>query len=85
MKLIVEKKGQKKWSIFLEFFPLRSENGIKNRYQLLLDKKMRKKGKCKSKNEMELILNYLDVLEKENPELPLEYQPAQQAMVEEEV
>ena len=34
---------------------------------------------------MELILNYLDILEKENPELPLEYQPAQQAMVEEEV
>ena len=45
---------------------------------------MRKKGK-KSKNEMELILNYLDDLEKDYPELPLGYQPEQQAMVEEEV
>ena len=34
---------------------------------------------------MELILNYLDDLEKDYPELPLGYQPEQQAMVEEEV
>ena len=46
---------------------------------------MTKKGKWKGKTELELILNYLDDLEKEYPELPLEYQPEQQAMVEEEV
>lgn len=57
LKCIKHNKGSKKWSEIVKFFDGRTENALKNRYTLIIDKQ---KKHNKHKNELELIENYLD-------------------------
>ena len=58
---IIEHDGEKKWCKLVHILQGRTENAIKNRFQLLFSK-MRRKKENKSKDAVELITEY--VLEK---------------------
>jgi hypothetical protein len=55
---IIENAGEKKWCRLVKILEGRTENAIKNRFQLVFAK-LRKKKENKSKPELELISEYL--------------------------
>ena len=59
LKFIKDNKGMKKWSEIARHFEGRTENALKNRYTLIIDKQKRQ-PRNKSKPEMDLISEYLE-------------------------
>jgi hypothetical protein len=55
---IIENNGEKKWCKLVKILEGRTENAIKNRFQLIFAK-LRKKKENKSKGELELIGEYM--------------------------
>lgn len=55
---IVENSGEKKWCKLVKILEGRTENAIKNRFQLIFTK-LKKKKENKSKGEFELIEDYI--------------------------
>ena len=55
---IIENSGEKKWCRLVKILEGRTENAIKNRFQLVFAKLKKKKEK-KSKPELELITEYV--------------------------
>lgn len=58
LKFIKDNKGLKKWSEIAKHFEGRTENALKNRYTLIIDKQKRL-PRNKNKNELTLISEYL--------------------------
>lgn len=58
---IVENEGEKKWCRLVKILEGRTENAIKNRYQLLLSK-LTGKRPTKNQSELALITSYLEKL-----------------------
>jgi hypothetical protein len=56
LKCIKQNKGSKKWSEIVKYFDGRTENALKNRYTLIIDKQ---KKHNKHKTELEIIEEYL--------------------------
>ncbi len=56
LKCIKQNKGSKKWSEIVKYFDGRTENALKNRYTLIIDKQ---KKHNKHKSELEIIEEYL--------------------------
>ena len=54
-KIIKEQEGHKKWTSLAYYFKNRNENAIKNRYQLILHKIMKKKTKNRNKSDLQLV------------------------------
>ena len=57
MKCIKQNGGSKKWSEIVKYFDGRTENALKNRYTLIIDKQKRYN---KHRSEKEIIDEYLD-------------------------
>lgn len=55
---IIENSGEKKWCRLVKILEGRTENAIKNRFQLVFAK-LKKKKENKSKPELELITEYV--------------------------
>lgn len=55
---IIENGGEKKWCRLVKILEGRTENAIKNRFQLVFAK-LRKRKENKSKPELELITDYV--------------------------
>lgn len=55
---IIENSGEKKWCRLVKILEGRTENAIKNRFQLIFAK-LKKKKENKSKPELELITEYV--------------------------
>jgi hypothetical protein len=58
LKFIKDNKGLKKWSEIAKNFDGRTENALKNRYTLIIDKQKRS-PRNKGKAELDLICEYL--------------------------
>ena len=57
IKKIIENKGCKRWTEIVKYFDGRTENALKNRYNLIVDKiKKTEKGKT----ELEIVKEYLE-------------------------
>jgi hypothetical protein len=59
LKFIQTNNGLKKWSEISKYFEGRTENALKNRYTLIVEKQ-RKLSKNKHKTELEIVSEYLE-------------------------
>jgi hypothetical protein len=59
LKFISHHNGSKKWSEIAKHFEGRTENALKNRFTLIIEKE-RKSSRTRNKSERELVTDYLE-------------------------